>query len=460
MNTRVAFVSVSLLIGLCVLGFRQWDRLAGAPLLIVALILAAMGVAAMCGICLAHRQKNVRSADAPSPAPEAAATAQARRHPLYRLVRIAVFLLSAGLLAVSVSGIARSLDVILHAGALRLPASDQAFEKTVMAQVVKATATLDFDSIILEALAEEDIDRAEIYVSAARRIGFSLRPETEKRFADATDTWSSALRALKDCGGSVATGDVHDLAGFACGVASDISGWGDLRDIAIHGSAYLGGKSYDPLILGLSVFGLGITFLEPSQTLNTGAAVLKGASRLRRASQPLQRQLRHMVGETVDLGAARTVLRNPSAESAAKLIRRQGMGELGRAASHAGTIYSAGGGRALVMALRHADNVDELSLFARLSRSLGKQADEVIEIAGKHLKVVFRAHKVTLRTAAAVTGWTTALAAALLALLTSLSEAVARRIGTHQLLAWLAATLARRQATAPEIENRYNGTPV
>ena len=45
------------------------------------------------------------------------------------------------------------------------------------------------------------------------------------------------------------------------------------------------------------------------------------------------------------------------------------------------------------MALRHADDVDELSLFARVSRVMGKQADEVIEIAGKRLKTVFRASK-------------------------------------------------------------------
>lgn len=423
------------------------------PMLIGAAVAAALAYAAFFGICLMRRQRTALLMVSPW------ALAKGRRHPLYRLARVALLALSIGLLTASINGLAHSVDLILHAGALQLPDSDQELEKTVMVQVAKATATLDFDSIILEALADDDIHRAEIYVNVARRIGFSLRPETEKRFEDATDTWSSAVRSVTSGVTGFASGSVEDVESFAGALVGDISGWGDLRDITVHGGAYLRGKPYDELILGLSVFGLGITFLEPSQTLNTGAAVLKGANRLRRVSQPLQRQLRRIVGETVDMGAAKAMLRSPSAESAAKIIRRQNMGELQRAATHAGTIYGAGGSRALVMALRHADSVEELSLFARLARTMGKQADEVMEIAGKRLKVAFRAHKVTQRTAAMVTGWATALVAAVLALATSLSTAAARRIGTHYLLTGLAVTLARRQLAGPGDSNRYDGTP-
>lgn len=380
------------------------------------------------------------NATSPSSAPGAS---DGRRHPLYRTVRVVLFLLSAGLLSVSLGGISRSFDLVLHAGDLHLPESDQAFEKTVGVQLAKATATLDYDAIILEALDEEDIHRAEIYVNVAKRFGFEMRPETVERFEDATDWSSTILRSGKQAGKGFMIGEIGDAASFTGAIAADLSGFGDLRDIATHGGAYLNGKPYDDLILGLSIAGLAVTVLDPSQVVNTGAAVLKGAGRFRRTSQPLQRQLRHIVGETVDMEVARSMVRNPTAEAAAKVVRRSGMNELRRTAVHAGTIYENGGGKALTMALRHADSVDDLSLFARVSRSMGKQADEVIEVAGKRLKTAFRAHKVTLRTGAIITGWATALVGAVIGLLSALSETIARRLGTQHVLAWLAAHLAK-----------------
>lgn len=406
--------------------------------------ISAAAIASFYGIC---RLRRYRRAAPPSPSPAVATApslADGRRHPLYRAVRVWLFLLSAGLFVASLGGIARHSDSLFYMGEMRLPESDREVEKTVAAQVAKAIATLDFDSIVLQALAEEDIHRAEIYVNVARRIGFPLRADTVERFEDANDTWSSVVRGVKSGVKGFATGSVEDVESLGGALVGDITGWGDLRDIGIHGSAYLSDEPYDEFILGLSIFGLGITFLEPSQTLNTGAAVLKGASRLRRISLPLQRQLRRLVGETVDLGAAKAMLRRPTSEAAAKVIRRQELGALRHAADQAGTIYRAGGGRTLVMALRHADNVDELSLFARVSRVMGKQADEVIEIAGKRLKTAFRVSKVSTRAATFTVGWAAALAGAVIGVLTSLSEVVARRIGTGVALRALAAYLARR----------------
>lgn len=137
---------------------------------------------------------------------------------------MALFLLSAGLLSVSVGGISRSFDLILHAGALQLPENDQAFEKTVAIQLAKATATLDYDAIILEALAEDDIHRAEIYMNVARRIGVQLRPETVKRFEDATDWSSSVLRSGKRASTGFVIGQVDDVASFTGAIAADLSG--------------------------------------------------------------------------------------------------------------------------------------------------------------------------------------------------------------------------------------------
>lgn len=424
------------------------------PFLLWAGGIAAAVAAAFYGKRIYRRQKTAVYGDKiaqASPPPLSAtdsAPADGRRHPLYRAVRVTLFLVSAGLFAASLSSIARHADTLFYAAELQLPKSDAEFKDAILVQLTIATATLDYDSIIIEALAEDDIARAEIYANFARRIGFSLRPDTVKRFEDATGWLAELRRGGEDALEGAWSGKVESTASFVGAGVADFSGFGDIRDIWNHGGAWLEGKPYDEFLLGLSIFGLAVTVIDPSQVLNTGAAILKGAGRFRRVSAALVRRLRHLVAETVDWGAAKTMVRSPSPATAARVIRRESLPELRRVAAHAGTIYDTGGSRAVLMALRHADDVDELSLFARVSRVMGKQADEVIEIAGKRLKTVFRASKISTRAAAVITGWAAALGGAVIGLLTSLSEMVARRIGTGIVLRHLAAYLSRRQVSA------------
>jgi hypothetical protein len=420
------------------------------PPLLWAAGFAAAGSAAFYGIRAWKRRKRANADDeiAPPVAAPAPSPADGRRHPLYRAVRVALFLVSAGLFAASLGGIARHADTLFYAAELQVPKSDAEFRDAILVQLAIATATLDYDSIILAALAEDDIARAEIYANVARRIGFSLRPDTVKRFEDATGWLAELRRGGQDALEGAWSGKVDSLESFIGAGVADFSGFGDVRDIWNHGGAWLEGQPYDEFLLGLSIFGLAVTVIDPSQVLNTGAAILKGAGRFRRVSAALVRRLRHLVAETVDWGAAKTMVRSPSPAAAARVIRRESLPELRRVAAHAGTIYDTGGGRAVLMALRHADDVDELSLFARVSRVMGKQADEVIEIVGKRLKTVFRASKLSARAATVITGWAAALAGAVIGLLTSLSEVVARRIGTGIVLRCLAAYLARRMPSA------------
>ncbi|MBK8177023.1 MAG: hypothetical protein IPK66_17715 [Rhodospirillales bacterium] len=424
------------------------------PPLLWAAGFAAVGAAAFYSIRALRQRKGAATSAASvpsSPSPLAAPApcpADGRRHPLYRAVRVALFLFSAGLFVTSLGGIVRHADTLFYAAELQLPKSDAEFKDAILVQLAIATATLDYDSIILQALAEDDIARAEIYANVARRIGFSLKPDTARRLEDATGLWATLRRDGEDALEGAWSGKVESTASLIGAGVADFSGFGDIRDIWNQGGAWLEGKSYDEYLLGLSIFGLAVTVIDPSQVLNTGAAILKSAARLRRVSVSLVRRLRRLVAETVDMGAAKTVVRNPSAAGAARVIRRESLPELRRVATEVGTIYDTGGSRAVLMALRHADDVEELTLFARVSRVMGKQAGEVIEIAGKRLKTVFRVGRLSTHVATVITGWAAALAGAVIGLVTSLSEMIARRLGTGIVLRGLAAYLARRMASA------------
>jgi len=453
MDRGMAVVWVIFVSLVCLSPADETVELIVKPLLIGTTGLVAAGFAVLWGIrtFMRHKKGVARNQIAPTtslPQPEThPSAADGRHHPLYRAARIVLFLLSTGLFITSLGGIVRHVDSLFYATEMQLPRSDAELKDAVLIQLAIATATLDYDSIILQALTEKDIARAEIYANVAQRIGFTLLPGTAQRLEEATGFWASLRRGGEELFEGAWSGKVDSVESFIGAGIADFSGAGDIRDIWNHGGAWLEGKPYDEFLLGLSIFGLAVTVIDPSQVLNTGAAILKGAGRLQRVNAALLRRLRHLVASVVDKDAAKAMVRSPSPAAAARVMRREGLPELRRMATHVGTIYDTGGGRAVLMALRHADNAEEITLFARVSRVMGKQADEVIEIAGKRLKTVFRASKLSTRAATAITGWAAALIGAIIGLATSLSEMIARRIGAGIVLRHFAAYLARRQVS-------------
>lgn len=67
-------------------------------------------------------------------------------------MRVALFLVPAGLFTASLSSIVRHADTLFYAAELQLPKSDAEFKDAILVQLTIATATLDYDSIIIEAL--------------------------------------------------------------------------------------------------------------------------------------------------------------------------------------------------------------------------------------------------------------------------------------------------------------------
>lgn len=89
-----------------------------------------------CGKCINRRQKMTMVCDpfppaAPEKLPRATSLEYGRRHALYRLVRIALFIVSAALFVSSLSAVVRHADTLFYLGEMQLPQSDQEVEKTV-----------------------------------------------------------------------------------------------------------------------------------------------------------------------------------------------------------------------------------------------------------------------------------------------------------------------------------------
>jgi hypothetical protein len=216
------------------------------------------------------------------------AEARRRRRVLWG-VRAALFGLSAWGFFHAVGQLALVTETVLNGALVDPPADDQAFKDTLLVELARAGATLDFDQVIVETLQREDIDRARVHAQAARLLGIPLRPETVKAYGEATD-WGSSLRR-----GSWAvlegafTGESASLAGLAGALTLDLTPAGDLRDVAVQLGRMASEKPADEVVLGLSLFGMALTaatFVAPAQTvpMTTGKAVLKGARHARRSA--------------------------------------------------------------------------------------------------------------------------------------------------------------------------------
>jgi hypothetical protein len=355
------------------------------------------------------------------------AEARRRRRVLWG-VRAALFGLSAWGFFHAVGQLALVTETVLNGALVDPPADDQAFKDTLLVELARAGATLDFDQVIVETLQREDIDRARVHAQAARLLGIPLRPETVKAYGEATD-WGSSLRR-----GSWAvlegafTGESASLAGLAGALTLDLTPAGDLRDVAVQLGRMASEKPADEVVLGLSLFGMALTaatFVAPAQTvpMTTGKAVLKGALRFSKVSAGVAGDLRRLVGSLVDLPGLKQAVRRGEVtpDLATRYLRKQGLDELGQVSGEVYEIGRTAGPRAAVAVLQQADTLADLPLYKRVAKVFGKDSESVVGVLGKDTKRVFRVVRATWPVMARLGSYAALLLGCLGGLLVSLS---------------------------------------
>lgn len=343
-------------------------------------------------------------------------------------VRLLLFAVSGVGLIVSVQKLAFFTDAVVQNPFVEPPADDRPFRDTLLAELARATAAMDFDEVIQSALSRGDIDHARAHVQAARLLGVTLQPATQQAY-DAATNWSATLmRGSWDAMRGAVTGRSDSIAGLAGALAVDLTPAGDIRDIAVQ----LGFTDQpDELILGLSVFGLALTalaYIVPQEAVpvRTGKAALKSASRFARVSTGVGADIRRITTEAVDLPAFRRAVRNGeiTPDLAARFVRKEGVREIGQVS---GDLYDIGNvastGTALAV-LKQADTLADLPFYKRVATAFGEGAESVVTILGKNTKRAFRVYRAGSHIAARIHGFTAALIASITGLLLSLSGSV------------------------------------
>lgn len=395
---------------------------------------------------------------APAGPPETRAQAlrRGRRHPAYILVRL-------GLAAIAATGawfaferLAFTIEEVRHGGFDDASLTDQKLRDTLLGEVSTAVATMNFDEAILEAVREEDMQRAEVLHGLAGSLGRRISPSTEEAYQNAMGLWSTAWRWARDAAAGAVTGQSGSLPGLAGAIAADVAlaPAGDLRDAGIQLAAIAQGKDPDDIILGLAVVGIALYTLdrfggENVKGIKAGQATMKAGLRFSKASVHLTRDIRRVVGTAVDMPGlktwARTSFRNLDVTNAAdvtRFVKRSALDEIGQVADHMKTIFDNGGGSAVMVSLKSAENIADLARYRRATRVLGKDADKAFVVLGRRMQQAFKVWHVTAPTVAKITAWFSALAASVMLLLASLFQSVALRLARVGLMRRFALWLA------------------
>ena len=259
-----------------------------------------------------------------------------------------------------------------------------------------AAPTATFVAEIEQAIADGDHAYATALHDLGIRFGHDLSPALREK-AEGTVLGRALVSGSRAAKGFV-FGSLDSGAEIAGSVTSDLVGIGDIRDFSVQGFRYVAGEDYDPILLGLSAVGLGLTFstygtVGAAAVPDAGLSVLKNAYRSRKLSVPLTIYLRKTAAKLFDRRLLKAELAAATDEGALGLARLQKAAarSMDGTAAHAlmddaavlGAIGTKGGVRSSVVALSLAESPQELRKLQRLSTRFGGESHAVMKLLGR-----------------------------------------------------------------------------
>lgn len=193
----------------------------------------------------------------------------------------------------------------------------------------------------------------------------------------------------------VVNGDFDSEAGFACVVATDMTGVGDVRDLVGEGGKFVAGQPVDYFTLGIASVGLGLSVATYSSLggalpVRVGASFVKAMHRVGKLPPRLTAQI---------VRALERGINRPALEEAVTLATSMRLGELGRPLSRIfnpqsvrlvsnlaedfGAIGKAGGVRAMKLSVEAADSAGDVRRLARAAETYGDRFVGVMKLVGR-----------------------------------------------------------------------------
>lgn len=247
------------------------------------------------------------------------------------------------------------------------------------------------------ALAENDPELAQsiLHLAAARHVAMpaDLAPKVdaalEARGGTFSEIWNGAVY-----------GEADGTAGFAAALATDLMVIGDIRDLARQAWAY---PDYDPIVVALAAFGIGLTAASVASVgaatpVKLGASALKLARKTGRLGASLSADLLRLARRAVDgavvedlFRAARRLDRAEVRRLSSRVLRREATEELGASARALGSIAGTQGPKGALDALRVSDSTSEVVRLFRVTERTGPGFRGALRLTPRLMKTVAKA---------------------------------------------------------------------
>lgn len=245
------------------------------------------------------------------------------------------------------------------------------------------------------ALAANDADLADSFVSLARERNIPVGDELQKRVRDLVAEQNSSSHYAKRFVTGLVTGEAGDVASLSGMVAGDLFVYGDIRDVVREGKHLAMGEDTDRLVLGLAAVGLVVTAATYVSVggvapLRAGLTLVKDARKVGRLGEGLTlwagRSAREMVDAPVLLHAVASgsMLRPGQTMSAIKAaFRAEKAGALVRLAKDVGRVGEKAGIRAAQDTLKISEGPRDVARAARLAEAKGGQTCAILKVLGR-----------------------------------------------------------------------------
>lgn len=182
---------------------------------------------------------------------------------------------------------------------------------------------------IEQAIAENDIAEAQTLVSLAKDYGHQIPKELE---AKTIESYLGTLyRYTTGFTDGFINGEISSLPTVLGSISSDLTGYGDVRDLSNEGLKYINNEDYDAITLGLSAAGVittgyalastvvsatgvgapvGVPNAIASTNIDNGISVLKSVNKAKKLSQPLVNKISNISDKIVNKSALNKALNN------------------------------------------------------------------------------------------------------------------------------------------------------
>ena len=295
--------------------------------------------------------------------------------------------------AVAVAATAPMLPRAIEAAGLLIHSDDAAAIVNWRLASIPATRIADAAKAALE---DNDPKLAASLAQVADDHHVPLPPDLAERIRKAQGF--DIHRAVEEWWKGFLHGDASTGPALAGAIASDLTGVGDVRDIAEQGSAWLAGKRPDFLTLGLAVAGLTITGTTVSSwgidipavfPAREGFTMLKAMNKAGTLSRPLRDEMlkaaeasvdRAAIGKAVD--AAKGGHLGMTRDAAEAAFRPAAFSAVAGAAGDLAAITSKFGYQAANDTIESARSVKDIRRLRMLSEHLGGSFRGVLKLLG------------------------------------------------------------------------------